>query len=85
MAPRGKRTSLAALAGDVGDNSPVDQPPADVGPPRSAPLSELTPNPHNPREDPGENAGRQACRQEARCQGRQRKETGTRQNTGQGI
>lgn len=54
MAPRGKRTSLAALAGDVGDNSPVDQPPADVGPPRSAPLSELTPNPHNPREDLGD-------------------------------
>ena len=23
---RGKRTSLAALAGDVGDNSPVDEP-----------------------------------------------------------
>lgn len=54
MAPRGKRTSLAALAGDVGDNSPVDRPPVDVGPPRSAPLSELTPNPRNPREDLGD-------------------------------
>ncbi|KAA1244115.1 peptide transporter, partial [Mycobacterium simiae] len=54
MAPRGKRTSLAALAGDVGDNSPVDRPPADAGPARSAALTELTANPRNPREDLGD-------------------------------
>ena len=52
MAPRGKRTSLAALAGDVGDNSPVDEPGA--GPARGAPLSQLTANPRNPREDLGD-------------------------------
>lgn len=45
---RGKRTSLAALAGDVGENSPVEQ--HDAGPQRSASLSELTANPRNPRE-----------------------------------
>lgn len=49
---RGKRTSLAALAGDVGDNSPVDEPPA--GPARSAPLGQLCANPRNPREDLGD-------------------------------
>lgn len=49
---RGKRTSLAALAGDVGDNSPVEEPAA--GPARSAPLSELTANPRNPREGLGD-------------------------------
>ncbi|KPN46202.1 ParB/RepB/Spo0J family partition protein [Mycobacterium intracellulare] len=50
---RGKRTSLAALAGDVGDHSPVEQPAA-AGPPRSAPLTQLTANPRNPREDLGD-------------------------------
>lgn len=55
MAPRGKRTSLAALAGDVGDNSPVDaSPPAEAGPARSAALSDLSANPRNPREDLGD-------------------------------
>ena len=49
---RGKRTSLAALAGDVGDNSPVEEP--DAGPARSAPLSQLTANPRNPREGLGD-------------------------------
>ncbi|EUA09675.1 parB-like nuclease domain protein [Mycobacterium kansasii 662] len=53
MAARGKRTSLAALAADVGDNSPVDQQP-EAGPARSAPLAQLTPNPRNPREDLGD-------------------------------
>jgi ParB family transcriptional regulator, chromosome partitioning protein len=49
---RGKRTSLAALAGDVGDNSPVDEPAA--GPARSAPLAQLCANPRNPRDDLGD-------------------------------
>ena len=49
---RGKRTSLAALAGDVGDNSPVEEP--DAGPARSAPLAQLTANPRNPREGLGD-------------------------------
>jgi ParB family transcriptional regulator, chromosome partitioning protein len=49
---RGKRTSLAALAGDVGDNSPVDEPAA--GPARSAPLTQLCANPRNPRDDLGD-------------------------------
>ncbi|BBC69160.1 ParB N-terminal domain-containing protein (plasmid) [Mycobacterium marinum] len=55
MAPRGKRTSLAALAGDVGDNSPVDRPhdAAHPGPQRVS-LTELTPNPRNPRDDLGD-------------------------------
>lgn len=57
MAPRGRRTSLAALAADVGDNSPVDRAPADPGPARSAPLTELMANPHNPREDLGDLSG----------------------------
>jgi ParB family transcriptional regulator, chromosome partitioning protein len=52
MAPRGKRTNLAALVGDVGDNSPVEEPAA--GPARSAPLSQLTANPRNPREGLGD-------------------------------
>ena len=54
MAARGKRTSLAALAGDVGENSPVDGIGVDAGPLRSASLSKLTPNPRNPREDVGD-------------------------------
>lgn len=54
MAPRGRRTSLAELAGDVGDNSPVDRQPVTDGPPRSVPLKDLTPNPRNPREDLGD-------------------------------
>ncbi|AGB26825.1 putative transcriptional regulator (plasmid) [Mycobacterium sp. JS623] len=49
---RGGRTSLASLVGEVGDNSPVDQP--GETPSRSAPLSDLTPNPRNPREDLGD-------------------------------
>jgi ParB family transcriptional regulator, chromosome partitioning protein len=49
---RGKRTSLAALAGDVGDHSAVDEPAA--GPARSAPLEQLSANPRNPREDLGD-------------------------------
>jgi ParB family transcriptional regulator, chromosome partitioning protein len=49
---RGKRTSLAALAGDVGDNSPVDEPSA--GPARSAPLAQLCANPRNPRDELGD-------------------------------
>ena len=46
---RGQRTNLAALAGAVGDHSPVEQ----VGgmPSRTTPLSELTANPRNPRDD----------------------------------
>ncbi|MFV1501371.1 ParB/RepB/Spo0J family partition protein [Mycobacterium kansasii] len=49
---RGKRTSLAALAGDVGDNSPVDEPATTT--PHSAPLTELTANPRNPRDNLGD-------------------------------
>ena len=49
---RGQRTSLASLAGVVGDKSPVDHPAAS-GPPRSAPLADLVPNPRNPRDDVG--------------------------------
>ena len=52
MAPRGRRTSLASLAGDVGENSPVDQ--LASGAPRSAHLTELTANPRNPRDDLGD-------------------------------
>ena len=55
MAPRGRRTSLASLAGDVGENSPVDQ--LASGAPRSAHLTELTANPRNPRDDLGDLAG----------------------------
>lgn len=56
---RGTRTNLASLAGAVGDNSPVDQ----LGAPRpdmsghSVPLSELSANPRNPREDLGDLTG----------------------------
>ena len=55
---RGKRQSFAELIGDVGDNSPVDQPSAgpagSAGPACGAPLAELTANPRNPREDLGD-------------------------------
>ena len=55
MTPRGKRTNLSALADVVGLNSPVD---ADYhAPQRRAPLSDLTANPRNPREDVGDLAG----------------------------
>ena len=49
---RGQRTNLAALAGAVGDNSPVDQTAQIPG--RTAPLAELTANPRNPRDDLGD-------------------------------
>ncbi|GAB7144175.1 ParB/RepB/Spo0J family partition protein [Mycobacterium riyadhense] len=49
---RGQRTNLASLANSTGDNSPVDQ---IIGTPsRTAPLTDLTPNPRNPREDLGD-------------------------------
>ncbi len=52
---RGRRTSLASLTGAVGEHSPVDQHgDATAGPPRTAPLSDLTANPRNPREDLGD-------------------------------
>lgn len=54
MAPRGRRTSLAELAGDVGDNSPVDRPPATDARPSSVALTDLTANPRNPRADVGD-------------------------------
>jgi ParB family chromosome partitioning protein len=53
---RGTRTNLADLAASVGDKSPVENGAAskgDAGPPRSAPLADLTPNPRNPRDDVG--------------------------------
>ncbi|MFE5702235.1 ParB/RepB/Spo0J family partition protein [Rhodococcus koreensis] len=50
---RGTRTNLAALAGVVGDNSPVDRP-ASGATPTNVPLSELAPNPRNPRDDLGD-------------------------------
>jgi ParB family chromosome partitioning protein len=50
---RGRRTNLASLTGAVGDYSPVEQH-SDAGPPRTAPLSDLTANPRNPREDLGD-------------------------------
>jgi ParB family transcriptional regulator, chromosome partitioning protein len=49
---RGQRTNLASLANSVGDHSPVDQ--IAAAPNRSAALTELTPNPHNPRDDLGD-------------------------------
>lgn len=49
---RGQRTNLASLANLVGDNSPVEQITPMTG--RTAPLSDLTPNPRNPREDVGD-------------------------------
>lgn len=61
MAPRGRRTNLADLAGSVGDNSPVDRdrPAATAtdGTPHTVPLVHLVPNPRNPREDVGDLAG----------------------------
>src|SRR5262249_24964255 len=53
---RGSLTNLASLTGGVGENSTVDRAAtnaADAGPSRSAPLSDLTPNPRNPRDDVG--------------------------------
>jgi ParB family chromosome partitioning protein len=49
---RGQRTNLASLANLVGDNSPVEQITSMNG--HSALLTELTPNPRNPREDVGD-------------------------------
>jgi ParB family chromosome partitioning protein len=49
---RGQRTNLAALASQVGDNSPVEQ--INPMPSRTAPLTDLTPNPRNPRDDLGD-------------------------------
>jgi ParB family chromosome partitioning protein len=49
---RGQRTSLASLAGAVGDHSPVEQ--LTAAPSRSAPLTDLSANPRNPREELGE-------------------------------
>jgi ParB family chromosome partitioning protein len=53
---RGQRTSLASLAGAVGDNSPVEQiaGPANEMPGRTAPLNDLVANPRNPRDDVGD-------------------------------
>jgi ParB family transcriptional regulator, chromosome partitioning protein len=52
---RGQRTSLAALADAVGDNSPVERltatPP---GAPGQLPLKDLVANPRNPRDDLGD-------------------------------
>ena len=52
---RGQRTNLASLANSVGDYSPVEQTAA--MPSRTAPLTDLTPNPRNPREDLGDLSG----------------------------
>lgn len=49
---RGQRTNLASLANLVGDNSPVEQITPMSG--RTAPLTDLTPNPRNPRDDVGD-------------------------------
>ncbi len=52
---RGTRTNLADLASAVGDKSPVEHAAVkpDAAPNRSVPLSDLTPNPRNPRDDLG--------------------------------
>jgi ParB family transcriptional regulator, chromosome partitioning protein len=52
---RGQRINLADLASSVGDKSPVDNTATktEAAPTRSAPLSDLTPNPRNPRDDVG--------------------------------
>jgi len=52
---RGQRINLADLASSVGDKSPVEHHANQTGaaPSRSAPLSDLTPNPRNPRDDVG--------------------------------
>jgi len=52
---RGQRTNLASLAGSVGDHSAVEH--SAATPARTAPLSELTPNPRNPREAVGDLSG----------------------------
>jgi ParB family chromosome partitioning protein len=49
---RGQRTNLASLANSVGDHSPVDQ--IAAMPNHSVALADLTPNPHNPRDDLGD-------------------------------
>jgi len=49
---RGQRTNLASLANSVGDHSPVEQ--ITAMPSRTAPLTELSPNPRNPRDDLGD-------------------------------
>jgi ParB family chromosome partitioning protein len=49
---RGGRTNLASLVDGVGEHSAVDQ--ITAMPSRSAPLTDLTPNPRNPREDLGD-------------------------------
>jgi ParB family chromosome partitioning protein len=49
---RGQRTNLASLANSVGDHSPVEQ--IAGMPSRTAPLTDLTPNPRNPRDDLGD-------------------------------
>jgi ParB family transcriptional regulator, chromosome partitioning protein len=49
---RGGRKSFAELVGEVGDNSAVDQ--INDIPSRTAPLTDLTPNPRNPRDDLGD-------------------------------
>jgi ParB family chromosome partitioning protein len=53
---RGQRTSLAALAEVVGDNSPVEQIAARTTetPGRTTPLTDLVANPRNPRDDLGD-------------------------------
>lgn len=51
---RGGRTNLASLVGGVGEHSTVDQITAMPIPTRTAPLTDLTPNPRNPREDLGD-------------------------------
>jgi ParB family transcriptional regulator, chromosome partitioning protein len=52
---RGQRTSLAALADSVGDNSPVEQirTTSDVMAGRNTDLTDLVANPRNPRDDLG--------------------------------
>lgn len=49
---RGQRTNLASLVEAVGDHSPVEH--SAATPSRTAPLRDLTANPHNPRDDLGD-------------------------------
>lgn len=53
---RGSRTNLADLVASVGDKSPVETSTSKTvaAPPRSAALTDLTPNPRNPRDDLGD-------------------------------
>lgn len=51
---RGQRTSLADLASAVGDHSPVEKATTPTPTPRTVALRDLTPNPHNPRDDLGD-------------------------------